>query len=267
MGDAHIAVTEGAFATYWNPAGLAADTRRIVGISHRRWIGDLRMYDVAARLPAGEHGGVGIAITAADSGDLEVRDRPGAPVGTFSARYISAGIAYGRTVGLVRFGTAAKYLKERFFDADASGYAIDVGMQAHLMQHAVALGAALRNVGRMSHLEREATKLPRTLQAGIALHPLQTIAYRDGTRLLDVMVTADLSYLIPAEHTRLHIGAAGTVLEMVVLRLGYISNDELRSITAGLGILLESLLFDYAYIPFDSGFEGPGHVLTLAYAW
>ncbi len=267
MGDAHVAVAEGAFSTYWNPAGLAAGTRHTVGISHRRWVGDLRMYDVAARFPAGKRAGLGLAVTASDIGDLAVRDRPGDAVGTFSAQYISAGLSYGRQVGPLRLGAAAKYLKERFFDADASGYAIDAGIQARFVQQYVALGAALRNVGSMSRLEREATPLPRTIQAGIALHPLHILADWDGTRLLNLMVTADMSYLTTTERSRLHIGAATTVMEMVVLRLGYITDDELRSVTAGSGILLESLMVDYAYIPFESGFEGPGHVLSLAYAW
>ena len=267
MGDAHVAIAEGAFATYWNPAGLAVGSIRAVGFSHRRWIGDLRMYDLAARFVAGKKAGLGLAVTASDSGDLEVRDRPGDPAGTFSAQYISAGVSYGRSVGPLRWGATAKYLKERFFDADASGYAIDAGVQADLVQQSVAFGAALRNVGRMSKLEREATTLPRTIQAGVALHPLHILADWDGTKILDVMVAADVSYLTPSKHRRLHIGKATTVLEMVVLRLGYVTNDELRSVTAGLGVLLESLIFDYAYIPFESGFEGPGHILTLAYSW
>ena len=267
MGDAQVAATQDAFSTYWNPAGLASASGKTAAVSHRIWIGDLRMYDVAARFPLGSSNGVGIAVTASDSGDLEARDMPGDPVGAFRAQFISAGLSYARRLGPMRGGITAKFLKERFFDADASGYAFDAGLQAVLLRQSVLLGAAIRNVGKMSKLEREATTLPRMLQAGAALYPLRILAYTDGTELLDVLVSAEVSHLLPSEHTRLHLGMATTVLEMVILRLGYLTRDTPRTFTSGLGIRFDTLTFDYAYIAFDSGFEGPGHILTLAYLW
>ena len=47
----------------------------------------------------------------------------------------------------------------------------------------------------------------------------------------------------------------------------FITNDELRDFTFGVGLHVETLFFDYAYLPFEGGFEGPGHVLTLTYVW
>lgn len=267
MGDAQVAATRGAFATFWNPAGLASSTGRTAAISHRIWIGSLRMYDLAAGLPLGGRSSVGVLITASDSGDLEARDMPGEPFGTFRAQFISAGLSYARDLGLLRAGVTAKFLKERFFEADASGYAFDAGLQTSLAAETVLLGAAIRNVGKMSRLEREATRLPRMLHAGAAFYPLHILSLTDGTKLLDVMVSAEVSHLVPSSLTRLHLGMAATVMEMVILRLGYISRDEPRTVTSGVGIELDELTFDYAYIPFDSGFEGPGHVLTLAYRW
>ncbi len=266
MGDAQVAATNDAFSTYWNPAGLATASRDL-GISHRLWIGDVRAYDVAARLQAGRRGAWGLAVTATDSGDLEAREIAGDPSGTFSAQFMSIGASYARVLGLLRAGVTVKYLRERIYDAGASGYAVDVGVQLDLPRRLVTLGAALRNAGQMSELQGAATTLPRTIAAGAALHPFRIVANWDGASLLDLEVTAEVSHLTPGSITRIHSGVGVTVLDLATVRAGHISNDELRTFTFGLGLYWERLVFDYAYVPFATGFEGPGHVLSLAYAW
>ena len=59
----------------------------------------------------------------------------------------------------------------------------------------------------------------------------------------------------------------GEVLETLVVRAGYLTNDELRDFSAGLGLTITDLQFDYTLLPFESGFGGPAHILTLSYAW
>ncbi len=267
MGDAQVASSRDAFSTYWNPAGLAVTSLNSADVSHRIWIGDLRTYDMAARFQLGRKAGVGLAVTATDSGDLEAREMPGEPEGFFTAQFISVGLSYGRRIGPLRAGVTVKYLSEQIFENEATGYAFDAGVQLGVLRDLVRFGAALQNLGKMSKLEREATELPRTLRAGVALFPFHIIAEDDGTALLDVTLATEISHLFPGEITRLHAGVGLTVLDLLVARLGFITNDELRDLTFGLGLHSETLFFDYAYLPFEGGFEGPGHVLTLSYAW
>ncbi len=266
MGDAQVAASADAFSTYWNPAGLAAASRG-VAISHRLWISDVRAYDVAARLQAGRQSAWGLAVTATDSGELEAREVPGDATGTFNAQFLSVGGSYARIVGPLRAGATLKFLRERIFEADASGYAFDVGIQLDWPRRLVTVGVALRNAGKMSELQGEATELPRTLAAGAALHPFRIVANRDGASLLDLEITAEVSHLLPSSTTRLHTGIGVTILDLATVRAGYISNDALRTFTFGLGLYWEYLVFDYAYVPFATGFEGPGHVLSLSYVW
>lgn len=266
MGDSQVASVANAYATYWNPAGLAHGTNSVTG-SHRIWIGDIKAYDLAAQLSAGSNGSWGLALTATDSGDLQARTQPGDPDGKFSAQFISSGISYARTLRGLRIGVTAKYLRERIFDTNASGYAIDAGIQADLLDGQLSFGAALRNWGRMSVLETERTPLPRLIQAGIALSPLQIIAIFDETRLLDLMMSIEASHLFDDRLTRLHLGSAVTIMELVDLRAGYISKDELRSYTFGIGFKFDKIDADYAYIPFEDGFDGPGHILSILYHW
>lgn len=266
LGDAQVASTRNAFATYWNPAGLAEETNS-VAVSHRIWIGDVRAYDIAAQFPADPNRAWGLALTATDNGDLEARTRPGEPDGVFSAQFISAGVSYAHAFRGLRAGITAKYLRERIFDTNASGYALDFGFQADVLDGQLHLGGAIRNIGRMSTLETERTPLPRLVQGGIALSPLQIITTFDDARLLDLMISIETSHLFDDQLTRLHLGWSVTIMELVDLRGGYISNDELRSYTFGLGLFFDRIDADYAYIPFEDGFDGPGHVLSLLYYW
>ena len=266
MGDAQVASVSNAFATYWNPAGLASERRSIAG-SHRIWVGDVRAYDIAAQLPAGSNSAWGLSLTGTDSGDMELRTRPGAPEGMFSAQFINAGVSYARAFRGLRIGITGRYLRERIFDTDASGYAFDAGIQADLLSRSLRVGASVRNIGRMNELEFERTPLPRLLQGGIALSPLQIVGYTDNVRLLDLALALETSHLFDDELTRLHVGISVTVMELVDLRGGYVSSDELRDYTFGLGLSFDGIYADYAYIPFEEGFDGPGHILSLLYHW
>ena len=267
MGDAQTASVQNAFATYWNPAGLAATRKNSIAGSHRIWIGDVRAYDIAAQIPGSRGGTWGFALTATDSGDLEARTQPGEPDGIFSAQFISSGLSYARVLLGLRAGLTLKYLRERIFDTNASGYAVDFGFQADAFGKRLNLGAALRNFGRMGILETERTPLPRLVQGGIAFSPFQIIAIFDEARLLDLMASIETSHLFDENLTRLHIGATVTIMDLVDLRGGYISDDALRTYTFGIGLFFDRIDADYAYIPFEDGFDGPGHILSLLYHW
>ena len=266
MGDAQVASVSNAFATYWNPAGLASERRSIAG-SHRIWVGDVRAYDIAAQLPAGRNSAWGLSLTATDSGDMEARTQPGEPEGMFSAQFINAGVSYARSIRGLRIGITGRYLRERIFDTNASGYAFDAGIQADLLSRSLNVGASVRNIGRMNELEVERTPLPRLLQGGIALSPLQIVGYTDNVRLLDLALALETSHLFDDNLTRLHVGVSVKVMELVDLRGGYVSSDELRDYTFGLGLSFDGIYADYAYVPFEGGFDGPGHILSLLYHW
>jgi len=268
MGDAQVASSRDAFSTYWNPAGLAAAPKNSVAASHRIWILDTRLYDLAARFQAGANGGIGLFVMAADNGDFEERDQPTAePEGFFGAQFLSIGASYGRRFGPVRAGVTAKYLSERIFEASANGYAFDAGVQAGLLGEKVRLGAAIQNIGKMSKLGNEATPLPRMVRGGLALSPLSILAEEDASTVLDLSVVAEVSHLLEDDRTQFHLGLSAEVVEMVRLRAGYITNDTLRNLTFGGGLHVSTFIFDYAFLPFEDGFGGPGHVLTLLYNW
>lgn len=267
MGDAQVSNSQDAFSTYWNPAGLAAASSNSAALSHHIWVARTRSYSLAARASAGANSGFGVFLTALDSGDLEARENPGDPDGLFNAQFVSFGGAYGLAIGPVRIGATAKFLSERIFANSANGYAFDFGIQGDFLKEGIKVGAAFQNLGKMKKLDQIATELPETFRAGISIYPFRVLAMADGTVLLNAFLTGEVSHILPSETTRYHIGAAAEIIELVTVRAGYITNDTLRGLTLGGGLGSNGFLFDYAFMPFDNGFDGPGHVLSLLYIW
>lgn len=270
MGDTGVAHSNDAFATYWNPAGLAYGSKNLAALSHHIWVADTRTYAFSTRFQAGEGAGLGIFATATDTGDLESRERPGEPTGVFQAQFVTAGLSYGRSFGPFRAGASVKYISEEIFTERATGYAFDFGLQASLLNENLYVGAAVQNIGEMNELDRVASPLPRMLRAGVGIRPFRVLTELDGSTLLNALLTVEVSHLFPEEGgdlTQWHLGAEAQVLDMVVVRAGYISNDTLRDVTVGAGISYSTFIFGYAVLPFENGFGGPGHILTLTYAW
>ncbi|MEX2399683.1 MAG: PorV/PorQ family protein [Rhodothermales bacterium] len=267
MGDAQVAHTADAYSTFWNPAGLAAAERNSASLSYYAWVLDTHTYSAAARFRMGSRGAIGLFATAMGSGDLEARTGPGEPDGTFGVEFVSAGASYARQVGPIRAGVTAKHLTERIFTRTAYGYAVDVGLQLDLLGGDVGAGAVLQNVGKMSELDEEATNLPRAARFGVAVYPLDVLLSDDDAILLRTLLTAEVAHFFETDETRVHVGAAAELLDTIVLRGGYVTNDALRGLSLGLGFRYDGVVFDYAFVPFASGFEGPGHLLTMSYGW
>ncbi|NQV74398.1 PorV/PorQ family protein [bacterium] len=267
LGDAGVASASGARATYWNPAGLASSMSKQVSFSHHIWIADVRTLALQSSFPLGEKTGVGFFVVATGAGDLEARTNPGASEGFFNAQFVSTGVSVGRSFGFVRAGATVKYLSERIFTSSANGYAFDFGLQSSFMDESFVAGVTYSNLGKMDALNVVATKLPKIARAGVEFYPFRILTETDGEQLLSTALSIEWSRNYVTEEAQFHIGLSGEVLETVTARVGYLSNDALRSISAGLGLDIANLLVDYAIIPFEDGFGGPAHIMTVGYTW
>lgn len=167
LGDGLTAVPSEAFATYYNPAGLAGMDSSQVAVSHNIWVLDTRTYNAAVGLTSDSPSTWGFAANAVSTGDIAVRTGPTPdPEGFFQAQFANLGISYARLVGPLRVGATAKYLTERIAASDANGYAFDAGLQLPLAQGDLQLGAALQHFGSMQKLNTEATACPGRCEAG-----------------------------------------------------------------------------------------------------
>jgi len=265
-GDAGVASSGGAFASYWNPAGLAIGGTREISVSHHVWIADTRTYALNGGFSIGEKAGFGVFVVATGSGDLEARQNPGESDGLFNAQFVSAGISAARAFGPIRIGSTIKFLSERIFTNSANGYGFDFGLQTQFLSESVLFGATYSNLGKMDELNAEATELPEIGRIGVEVFPFRMMTALDGEIFLSTSILFEASRNYVTETTNLHFGLSAEVLETVTARVGYLSNDFLRDYSVGLGIDITNLMFDYALLPFESGFGGPAHILTLTYS-
>lgn len=265
-GDAGVAHADGAFASYWNPAGLARGKTEI-GVAHHVWIGDIRTYALNGAFAMGERSGVGISVVATGAGDLEARQQPGESDGLFEAQFVSAGASFGHQFGPLRAGVGVKFLSERIFTNSANGYGFDIGVQTELLNESVHVGAVMANMGKMQELNVQATELPRLLRVGVEVFPFRAVTALDGEIFLSTSLLAEVSRNYVTDRTQWHFGLSAEVLETVTARIGYLSDDFLRDVSAGVGVEVADLWFDYAVLPFEDGFGGPAHILSLRYGF
>jgi len=165
---------------------------------------------------------------------------------------------------------SVSFLSDRMFAELANGNAFHFGAQRTTLGGSLSLGAAEQHLGSIDDLNVVATPLPRTARAGIAFKPFQILGELDGAALLNAVLIAEVSHLFPEEGgelTQVHLGTAVEVLDLVTVRAGYLTDDNVRSVTLGGGVVTQGFRFDYALLPFTNGFGGPGHILTLGYGW
>jgi len=267
LGDAGVASASGATSTYWNPAGLAGPGKPELAFSHHIWIADVRTLALQSAFSIGKNTGVGFFVVATGSGDLEARTTPGESDGFFDAQFVSTGLSLGHSFGAFRAGASIKYLSERIFTNSANGYAVDFGLQTSFLNESLLAGVTYSNIGKMQELNVVATELPRIARAGIEFYPFRILTETDGAQLLNTSIVLEFSQNMATAESQFHVGISGEIVETLTARLGYLSNDALRSFSAGIGLGISGLTADYAVLPFEAGFGGPAHILTASYSW
>lgn len=266
LGDTYTAYVHGAASLYGNPAGLAVQGQNSGALSYQSWIAATSIYSAAARFRAGQQGGVGLSIAVFDGGDLEARDRPG-PGEPFAAQFLAASAGYARQIGPLRAGIVGKILSERIYTENASGYALDAGLQASFFQDYLMLGASIHNLGAMQELGAEATDLPTMIRVGAAGYPVRIYSGNDGEPTFRFFLSPEIVLFPDDDVQQFRVGAGAEVSDLLSVRTGYISGDDVRQFTFGAGVFYAGFQFDYAFLPLEEGFGGPSHMLTLTYGW
>jgi hypothetical protein len=252
MGDAGVTSAVGASSMHYNPAIIAREDRPGLTVMHNSWIEDINteylgVYTKMAGYSLGFH------VAYIEVGNLELRDRPGEPQGTFDAQYISTGITIAVPLSeQLEAGASAKMLFEKIYVEDAFGYAFDVGlryrpfMQGGLQQ--LSLGAALANIGSMSALVQEDTKLPMLFRYGAGY----SMPLGSGTNELQLELGGISNTTTGTTH--LNVGVEAGYDGIAYLRAGYQSNYEMRGLSYGFGAVFSVLAIDFAYTPFQNDF-------------
>jgi hypothetical protein len=166
-GNALSALSDGAIAAYYNPAGLTLADNYQIAVMHSEWYQDLRYEYLGAAIPIGSRSNLGTSFSYLNLGSINGYTSSNLSTGNINAYDWSLGVAYGHELSS-RFslGLGAKVLSERLDDVSAYGYAADLGMQYRYSQ--LGLGLALRNLGPDVKYDGSSSPLPSRLEAGIS---------------------------------------------------------------------------------------------------
>ncbi len=262
MADAGSAIASGAAATYYNPAGLVPETAAPAPselmFMHREWIQDTRMEFLGSSISFGDDNALGAAINTTTVSDIEVRTRPGPADGTFTSREFSLGLSYAHRFSTdLRVGVTGKFLYQKIFINENSGYAADIGAIWQSPLDSLTFGAAFCNLGSMSVLNAERTTLPSLFRFGPAY------TFRLSQDQMEATVAADFVRIFPEERNYLNAGAELNLTTMFAVRGGYQFGSEGRGLTLGIGLSYGILVLDYAYAKISSDL-GDAHTLSLA---
>ncbi len=255
MGEAAVADPSYATTSFVNPACLVSAKSPEIMFSQLQWIQDIQTQLLHTTLPL-SFGTVSLGISSTSVGGIEVRDVPGPSLGTFSAHFTTFQLGYGTAIfDNVSVGTTVKYLYDKLYVDEASGFGLDFGGLYKTPLEGLTVGFSLTNFGKMGSFRAVSSDLPSMAIGGVN--------YQVNENDFDLIGDAAVSRETNSGTTAIHVGGEATYSDLVSLRIGYRTGYDARGISAGLGIRYSLLQLDYAYVPFSQGF-GDAHVITVA---
>ncbi len=261
MGEAQAAAAEGPEALYWNPAGLAVNSRRAVSFTHNEWLEDVRYEYLGLSYPLFNLGSIGFSAGRVDMGKLTGRDEQGNYTGDFGASDMVLSLGYARRLfNFLAVGAAAEYISSKIEDESASAFAGSVGAVGELPLPGLAVGISASNIGGEMKFIDEGDPLPLALRGGVAyLLPF-------GGETNELMVAVDGVKFNDRDDVMVNTGVEYWFMKTIAARAGYKGNYDEDGLTGGLGFKYSptadlGLLADYAYA--DMGLFGATHRNTV----
>jgi len=278
MGEAFVAISDDASATYWNPAGLGILGGRQFALQHNEWIADIKHDYLAVALPLSNMGTLGFSLTALTMGKMEyttvddpnsntVREDTG--TGTyFNASDFALGISFGRMfTDRLAAGATIKAVQEMIWDMSATGIATDFGIHYNTGFKGLKIAASIANFGADisfggRNLDRSMSPfpdspidyqeipvtikttpfpLPLIFRFGLAMNPVETDAQR-------LTVALDLNHPNDNYET-INLGLEYGYLNTIFLRTGYkmyLNFDYMKAMT-GAEPVYDSTAEKYTY--------------------
>ena len=150
MGGANAAITHGAMALYYNPAGIANLDQNSLAFSYTDWIADIKYNYLAYARPISGIGNVGIHVAILTMDDMEetTLDQPDGTGDMFGANSWVVGISNAHQLtNRFSFGVTCKYLRESISDLSSGSVAFDVGTIYYTGFKTLRIAMSTRNFG------------------------------------------------------------------------------------------------------------------------
>jgi hypothetical protein len=258
LSDAGISNPMGVGMVYYNPANLAKlDLNTSVLFTYRNWMVDGKFLYASVGIPS-KFLNFALSLTSFTISDIEIRNRPGKPEGTFSMRDFSFALSIApNTNSNTKVGVTAKYVFEKIFVDETQTVAFDIGF-AHgfdFSRFNLNIGASLKDFGFKGRYRNEGVNLPTTLAFGasafyapledfkISLHTKTKFRFYENLNLASFGIGMDF-------------------LSIISLSSGYEFGTQTKSLGFGFGINLKNFSINYAFSSFEFNFPN-SHSLTL----
>lgn len=241
MGGAFTAVSEGADAAYWNPAGLQSVESGEVILGHFSWFQDMTVEQGAVAQRIGERTSLAASIGFLNYGTIDGRALDGTATGDISAYdwYGSLSLGFQATSALA-VGLTGKFINQKLDDLSGSTFAADIGARYEADRFVVA--AVASNLGPDMDFEGVSSHLPSAARLAVAVRPF-------GPSFLTALEYEDRFY----GNAVIRHGFEYGYQDQYFLRTGYNfypSQDD-RSLGTGwnfgAGVQFDRLAVDYAF--------------------
>ncbi|MGD1044672.1 MAG: PorV/PorQ family protein [Bacteroidota bacterium] len=239
-----------------NPANIASSEGYGVLFSHTEWIQDIRTEYLSIAAPF-SFGSLSLSIGNTSVDGLELRTIPGPAIGIFNVQYTSFQLTYAVELTQdIRIGIAPKYLYEKIFVDEATGFGIDAGVLYMPPIDGLSLGFSLTNLGSLSAFRNERTDLPSQIRfGGTYSFDLDKITFRAATAFSSELGTS---------FNHCSIGGEAIYDHTFTARVGYQTGIDTRGFSAGIGICYRFVTIDYAFVPFSLQL-GNSHLISIGF--
>lgn len=241
MGGAFTSVSQGAVASYWNPAGLTSLEETEVLLSHFAWYQDMTLEYGAFAHRLSDVTALSASVTYFNYGTIQGYDIDGNTTSEISAYDLAGSVSLGyRATDQISVGLTTKFITQKLDDINGSTFALDVG--ANYVTDRWSVAAVFGNLGPNISFENVSEQLPTTVRLGASFFPIED----------KLLAAVELEKRFQGA-TVLRNGFEFNFEEQYYLRTGYnyYPGDEGKSFgtgySVGAGVRLGSTEFDYAY--------------------
>lgn len=150
LGGANAAITRGAMALYYNPAGIANMDENSLAFSYTDWIADIKYNYLAYARPISGFGNVGVHVAVLTMDDMErtTLEQPDGTGEMFGANSWVVGISNAHQLtDRFSFGVTVKYIREKISELSSGSVAFDVGTIYYTGFRTLRIAMSTRNFG------------------------------------------------------------------------------------------------------------------------
>lgn len=254
LGEATVADRSSFVSAHVNPALLASVQSFSISVSRQQWIQDVQSNFLFVSIPTA-FVNTALSVSTTSIGGIEIRDIPGPPAGTFSARTATIAALFGFQVDPdFSVGASVKHAYEKIYVDEAASVLFDIGAVYALPVEGLSGGASIRNFGIIDKMRELRPRAPTQASFGLS--------YTNAIDEFGMLGVASVTSGTATGTARSQLGVECKYANAVSIRLGYQSAYEVRGFSFGLGLSYDLFSFDYGSVPFSDGL-GNGHLVSV----